>query len=123
MLGDANALVAALVSGQEAQHQVVVGAARAQGALVIGEAVMAEVCWVLQRRYGIARRDVATIVRDALDGNRFIAWDTDLADLALARMHSAPRLSFVDCLLVERALAGESVLTFDRAVARAIERA
>jgi predicted nucleic acid-binding protein len=123
MLGDANALVAALVSGQEARHRVVVGAAREQGALVVGEAVMAEVCWVLQRTYGIARCNVATIVRDSLDGIRFIAWDTDLADLALARMEREPRFAFVDCLLIERAIAGEAVLTFDRDLARAIERA
>jgi predicted nucleic-acid-binding protein len=121
MLGDANALVAALVAGRDGQYRVAAGAARDQGALVIGEAVMAEVCWVLERTYGTARRDVATLVGDSLDGIRFVAWDTDLAGLALARMHSSPRLAFVDCLLVERALSGESVLTFDRAVARAIE--
>jgi len=122
MLGDANSLIAGLVLGRELQHQVAVGAAREQGPLLIGEAVMAEVCWVLQRMYGIARRDVATIVRDSLDGNRFVAWDAELADSALARMHASPRFSFVDCLLLERAVAGESVLTFDRGLARAIER-
>jgi predicted nucleic-acid-binding protein len=109
MLGDANALVAALVAGRDGQCRVAAGAARDQGALVI------------ERTYGTARRDVATLVGDSLDGIRFVAWDTDLAGLALARMHSSPRLAFVDCLLVERALSGESVLTFDRAVARAIE--
>ena len=122
MLGDADALVSALVSGQEARQMMVVDAVREQGALVIGEAVMAEVCWVLQRTYGIARRDVATIVHDALDGNRFVAWDPDLADSALVRMHASPRLSFVDCLLLERAELGDSVLTFDRDLATAIER-
>lgn len=123
MLADANALISGLVPGREAQQRVAVAAAREQGPLVIGEAIMAEVCWVLQRMYGLPRADVATIVRDALDGIRFVAWDTDLADRTLTRMHSLPQLSFVECLLLERAVAGESVLTFDRAVARAIERA
>ena len=123
MLGDANTLISGLVSEREAQQRVAVAAAREQGPLVISEAVMAEVCWVLQRNYGIARRDVATIVHDALDGNRFIAWDPELADSVLARMHSMPRFAFVDCLLLERAVAGEPVLTFDRDLARAIERA
>jgi predicted nucleic-acid-binding protein len=123
MLGDANTLISGLVPGRDAQQRVAVAAAREQGPLVITEAVMAEVCWVLQRNYGIARRHVATIVRDALDGNRFIAWDTELADAALFRMEREPRFAFVDCLLLERAVAGESVLTFDRDLARAIERA
>jgi hypothetical protein len=38
-------------------------------------------------------------------------------------MQASPRFSFVDCLLLERAIAGETVLTFDRDLARAIERA
>jgi predicted nucleic-acid-binding protein len=122
MLGDANTLVAALVAGREEQHQVAIGVARERGPLVIGEAVMAEVCWVLQRMYGIVRRDVATMICDALDGRRFIAWDPDLADSTLARMESSPRFSFVDCLLIERAASGDPVLTFDRDLARAIER-
>jgi len=122
MLGDANSLISGLVPGRETQQRVAVAAAPEQGPLVIGEAVMAEVCWVLQRMYGIARPDVAIIIRDALDGNRFVAWDPDLADSALARMHSSPRFSFVDCLLLERAALGEPVLTFDRDLARAIER-
>jgi predicted nucleic-acid-binding protein len=123
MLGDANSLISGLVPGRETKHRIAVAAAHGHGPLVIGEAVMAEVCWVLQRNYGIARRDVATIVRDALDGNRFIAWDPELADSALARMHDSPRFAFVDCLLLERAMEGESVLTFDLDLARAIERA
>jgi predicted nucleic-acid-binding protein len=122
MLGDANSLISGLVPGREAQQREAIAAAREQGPLVIGEAVMAEVCWVLQRSYGTPRADVATIVHDSLDGARFVAWDPDLADRALDRMHSSPRFSFVDCLLLERAEAGESVLTFDRDLARAIRR-
>jgi hypothetical protein len=38
-------------------------------------------------------------------------------------MHASPRFSFVDCLLLERAIDGASVLTFDLDLARAIERA
>jgi predicted nucleic-acid-binding protein len=123
MLGDANALVAALVSGRDEQHRSAVEMARIHGRLEMGEAVLGEVCWVLERTYGMPRRDVATLVQAALGSRDFIAWDSDLADRVLARMHSSPRLAFVDCLLVERALSGERVLTFDRAVARAIERA
>jgi len=122
MLGDANALVAALVPGRDAQRRTVTDAARVHGPLQIGESVLAEVCWVLERTYRMPRSEVAVLVRAALGSRDFRAWDPDLADTALARMHSAPRLSFVDCLLVERALAGETVLTFDRGLARAIER-
>jgi predicted nucleic-acid-binding protein len=122
MLGDANAIVAALVAGRDEQHRSAVAMARVHGRLEMGEAVLGEACWVLERTYGMPRREVATVVRATLGSRDFIAWDPDLADRALARMYSSPKLAFVDCLLVERALSGETVLTFDRAVARAIER-
>jgi predicted nucleic-acid-binding protein len=122
MLGDANTLVAALVPGREVQHRTAIDAARIQGPLEIGEAVLAEVCWVLERVYGVDRRNVATILRGALAGRHFAAWDPGVADSALARMESSLRFSFVDCLLIERAVAGEQVLTFDRDLASAIEK-
>jgi predicted nucleic-acid-binding protein len=96
--------------------------ARAHGRLEIGEAVLGESCWVLERKYGMSRREVAMVVRDVLGSRDFVAWDPELADRALARMHSSSRFALVDCLLLERAVAGESVLTFDRDLARAIER-
>lgn len=122
MLGDANTLVAALVAGREGQHRSAIATARIHGRLVIGEAVLGEVCWVLERQYGMSRRDVAMLVSAALDSDHFVAWDPDVADAALARMQASPRFSIVDCLLLERAVAGEPVLTFDRDLARAIER-
>ncbi len=122
MLGDANTLVASLVTGREDQHRSAAAMARIHGRLEIGEAVLGESCWVLERKYRMPRREVAVIVRDLLGSRDFVAWDPELADRALARMHSSPRFSFVDCLLIERAVAGESVLTFDRDLARAIER-
>jgi predicted nucleic-acid-binding protein len=122
MLGDANTLVAALVSDREEQHRTDVAAARIHGRLEIGEAVLAEACWVLERTYGMPRRDVAAIVRAALGSRHFVAWDPDLADVALTRMQSSPRFALADCLLLARAAAGASVLTFDRDLARAIER-
>jgi predicted nucleic-acid-binding protein len=122
MLGDASTLVAALVSDREEQHRSAVATARIHGRLEIGEAVLGESCWVLERTYGLPRREVAMIVREMLGSRDFVAWDPELADRALARMHSSPRFSFVDCLLIERALSGEQVLTFDRDLARAIEQ-
>jgi predicted nucleic-acid-binding protein len=122
MLGDANTLVSALVSGREEQHRTAVATARIHGRLEIGEAVLGEACWVLERTYGTPRRDVATIVRAALGSRQLVAWDPDLADAALTRMQSDPRFALADCLLLARAAAGESVLTFDRDLARAIER-
>ncbi len=122
MLGDANTLVAALVSGREVQHRSVVAMARIHGRLEMGEAVLGESCWVLERTYAMRRRDVAMIVREALGSRDFVAWDPLLADAALARMHLSPRFSFVDCLLLERAALGEAVFTFDHDLARAIER-
>jgi predicted nucleic-acid-binding protein len=122
MLGDANALVAALVPGRDMQRRVGQDMARTNGPLEIGEAVLAEVCWVLERTYRVQRRMVAVLVRDALGSRDFRAWDPELADRALDRMHDSPRFAFVDCLLLERAIAGEPVLTFDLDLARAIER-
>ena len=122
MLGDANALVAALVAGREAQHLSTVAMAAMHGRLVIGEAVLGEACWVLERTYEMSRGDVALLVREALDSEDFIAWDPELAYRALIRMHASPRFALVDCLLIERAAAGETVFTHDRALARAIAR-
>lgn len=123
MLGDANALVAALVPGRDAQRRKATDAARANGPLQIGEAVLAEVCWVIERTYHLPRSAVAILVRAALGSRDFRAWNPSLADAALFRMEREPRFAFVDCLLLERAVAGEPVLTFDRDLARAIERA
>jgi predicted nucleic-acid-binding protein len=123
MLGNANAMVAALVSGREDQRRATTDMVRERGRLEIGEGVLCEACWVLERTYRIPRSVVAEMARTVLGSPQFVAWDPALAESALSRMESEPRFALVDCLLLERAVAGESVFTFDRNLARAIERA
>lgn len=121
MLADANAVLHVLLPERGADHRVAVEAVVANRPVVVGEGVLVEVCWALERGYGIARRDVARIMAEALASGDFVAWEPRVAEYALALMEHVPRLAIMDCILAARAAYGEEVLTFDRALARAIE--
>ena len=121
-LADANVVVSLLLAVRGEQHREAVGHAREHGPLIVGESVLAESCWVLERRYRLKRADLASLLRGALDAQALTAWDPPLVDRALDLMERLPRLSVVDCLLAVRAFDGHRVFTFDRRLAKALEQ-
>lgn len=120
-LADANVVVRLLLPLRGEQHREAVTFVQAHGPLEVGEAVLAESCWILERRYRMKRADVAMLLRGALNSDELISWDPALVDRALDLMEYLPRLSVVDCLLLARSFNGHSILTFDRRLARALE--
>ena len=119
---DTNALLSVLLPGHGDDHRAVVERARDLGGLVVCEAVLAETLRVLENVYGMGRRDAAVVVRDILGTEGIDAWEPFLADEALRLMAASPKLSIVDSILAVRARLGHAVLTFDRGLAREIER-
>jgi len=71
--------------------------------------VIAEVVYVLDKRYNLPRSDIFDVIIDVLD-------DTECDDTIIrerVRVFSATRLDFVDCLLFARSKSNE-ILTFDK---------
>jgi len=87
-------------------------------AMFINHVVMCELAWVLGRRYGYAKADLAELIEKILHGRQFEIEKKDLAWAALADF-KASRVDFADCLIgVTNVMAGcESTLTFDRSAA------
>lgn len=122
MLVDANAVVGLLVESRGRQHREAVAFATERGPLSVGESVLVETCWVLERSYGMSRSTVAALLRAALATEELVSWDPDVSERALHIMERLPSLSIVDSLLLARAADGNAVFTFDRRLLRAVER-
>jgi predicted nucleic acid-binding protein len=118
---DTNGLLACVLETRPGERARTAEWVREHGALIVDECVLAEACWVLESVYMHPRRTVAQLLRVALATEDLVAWDSLLADKALAMMHHDPRLGIVDCILAARTLSGDRVRTFDRRLARTIE--
>ena len=118
---DTNALLASVLTERHRDRAKTTDWIQEHGTLTVGESVLAETCWVLERVYMHPRRDVARLLQVALESEELTAWDPQLADWALSLMHSDPKLSIVDCILAARTLSGDLVCTFDRRLSRTIE--
>lgn len=121
-LADTNVVVSLLLPLRGEQHREALAHAREYGPLEVGEAVLAETCWVLERRYRLERMDVAALLHGAFETEDLRAWDPLLVERALALMEHLPRLSIVDCILAVRVLDGDRVFTFDRRLHKALEQ-
>lgn len=119
---DTNALVSLLLPARGRQHHEAIAYVAENGPLVVSEAVLVEACWVLERAYRLDRADCSRLLREALDSESLISWDPVLVDRALDMMEGLRALSVVDCLLLARSYDGQTVLTFDRRLQRAMER-
>ena len=122
MIGlDTNVLVRLLVRDDEEQHVRTVSLMRRgpdEGErFFVGDVVLAEVVWVLQGRYRLARVEVAGALRALLEAEHLVFESTDRCLRALRR-YEAGRGGFADYLITERASdAGCSNLaTFDQAI-------
>ena len=120
MIGlDTNILVRLLVRDDEEQHRRTVELlARGTGegeAFFVGDVVLAEVVWVLQARYRLARSEIVRALRALLEAEHVVFESTDRCLRALRR-YEAGRGGFADYLIAERALdAGcANLATFDQ---------
>ena len=122
MIGlDTNILVRLLVRDDEEQHRRTVALLeRGTGAgetFFVGDVVLAEVVWVLQARYRLARPEIVGALRALLEAEQVVFESTDRCLRALRRFE-AGRGGFADYLIAERASdAGcASLATFDQAL-------
>jgi predicted nucleic acid-binding protein len=105
----------------EASRGLIQRAARGDVALVTSEAVIAEVCFVLTSPaiYGLNRSDVAEALRPVVALRALRLPDKEIILAALDRWSMSEQRKFVDCLVVERALAGDAlVYSYDRGLDR-----
>lgn len=120
-LVDTNILVSALVPSRREQHLAALALAETDSPYVVCEAVLIETCWVLSASYGVDNSRIAQLLTGVLGSEQLTAWDPQLAERSLRLLATQPDLGIVDCLLLARSLEGDSVLTFDRRLARAIQ--
>lgn len=88
----------------------------------ISVVVLAELCWVLKRRYAATRREIADVLDDLLAMAVFVIERRDVVQLALQRFRAdgRARSSFADFLIAELARdAGcADIFTFDKGAIR-----
>lgn len=125
-IADANVVVGMITGMADAQWEIIAPtlaeAERNETTVVVPECAFVEAEWVLRRRYGLARREIAGTLQSLFDSAPFEAWDPVIATFALRIMADEPRLDLADCVLVARHVLGEGeILTFDKLLARTIE--
>ena len=79
--------------------------------------VVAEVVYVLDKHYKLARKDIADVITDTLD-------DTECDDIVIregVRVFGVTHFDFVDCLLFVRSKSNK-ILTFDKKLNDLIKR-
>ena len=127
MFVDTNVLIALMVEGRDSQREEALAKLEqlrvdTEPALVC-ESVLVETCWVLERSYGLRRREAAESVRALLSTPPLRTWDPAVTDAALALMARRPALSITDCLLLRRvAGSGSPLLSFDVGLLREARR-
>lgn len=127
LLADTNVLVALVAGPADAHHaqavRLVRRLARAVERLLVTEGVLIETAWVLQSRFALSRREIASLLVSLLDSASLDSWDPPLVTHALRVMAEEPRPDLVDALLVARDAAGDGrVATFDRLLAQVVSR-
>ena len=116
---DTNLLVRLIVHDDEAQARAVerllVRARRDQTPLFVADVVLCELVWVLTRRLGLGRADIAVALDRLLRTELVVVADATVTARALAGYRDG-KGDFADYLIREQAFASEAteVVTFDR---------
>ena len=116
---DTNLLVRLIVQDDEAQARAVerllVRARRDQTSLFVADVVLCELVWVLMRRLGLGRADIADILDRLLRTELVVVSDAAITSRTLSAYRDG-RGDFADYLIREQAFAREAteVVTFDR---------
>ena len=118
---DTNVLVRLVLHDDETQakaaERLLVRARREQTEMFVADVVLCELVWVLTRRAGLSREDIATALDQLLRTELFVVDDAAKIERALAA-YRAGKGDFADYLIREQARgagAGE-VGTFDRSL-------
>ena len=116
---DTNLLVRLIVQDDAAQARAVerllVPAHRDQTSLFVADVVMCELVWVLTRRLGLSRADIAEALDRLLRTELVVVADAAITSRTLSAYREG-RGDFADYLIREQAMAHESleVVTLDR---------
>ena len=116
---DTNLLVRLIVQDDEAQARAVerllVRARKDQTSLFVADVVMCELVWVLTRRVGLSRADIADALDRLLRTELVVVADATITARTLSAYRDG-RGDFADYLIREQAFANEAleVVTFDR---------
>jgi predicted nucleic-acid-binding protein len=116
---DTNVLVRLVLQDDEAQariaERVLIKARHADESLFVSDLVLCELVWVLTRRVGLARADIAHTIDRILRTELIVVSDIRVLDRALDAYREG-KGDFADYLVREQALAADAteVITFDR---------
>ena len=82
--------------------------------------VLAECFWVLESRFGLAPRQLASALQSLLTHRDLTIQDSPTAQAALDQFRAHPKLGFSDCLILQIAInAGHTPLaTFDKTLGK-----
>lgn len=118
---DTNVLVRLVLQDDETQaraaERLVIRARREQTSLFVADVVLCELVWVLSRRAGISRSDIADALDQLFRTELVVVADAGVAERAL-RAYRYGKGDFADYLIREQARAAEAdeVVTLDRAL-------
>jgi predicted nucleic-acid-binding protein len=118
---DTNVLVRLILHDDEEQartaERLVIKARHAQLPLFISDIVLCELVWVLTRRAGLGRREIADAIERVLRTELIVVTDTSVAERSLEAYRNG-KGDFADYLIREQAFAADAteVVTFDRAL-------
>jgi predicted nucleic-acid-binding protein len=118
---DTNILVRLVLHDDEAQartaERIVVRARRERTHLFVGDVVLCELVWVLNRRAGLTRAEIADTIERVLRTELIVVAESAMVETALEAYRTG-RGDFADYLIRAQAeAAGASeVITFDRAL-------
>lgn len=118
---DTNVLVRLILQDDEAQARVAerlfVRARRDRTSLFVADVVLCELVWVLKRRSGISREDIASTLDRLLRTELVVVDNSAIVETALAA-YRAGKGDFADYLIREqsRAASAAELVTFDRSL-------
>ena len=118
---DTNVLVRLVLQDDEAQaraaERLVVRARRDDTPLFVGDVVLCELVWVLTRRAGITRAEIAAALDQLLRTELMVFSNTAVIERTVAAYRDG-RGDFADYLIRENARAADAteIVTFDRAL-------
>ena len=118
---DTNVLVRLVLYDDESQakaaERLIVRARDGDTSIFVADVVLCELVWVLTRRTGLGRKDIAAAVDQLLRTELVVVADPAVIDRALTAYRTG-KGDFADYLIREQAFAAEAreVVTFDRAL-------
>lgn len=118
---DTNILVRLVLHDDEGQaraaERLLLRARRDDTPLFVADVVLCELVWVLKRRAGVSRQDIASTLDRLLRTELIVVSDTAVVESALAA-YRAGKGDFADYLIREQAKAAGAteVVSFDKAI-------